>query len=295
MGWADFVTFFSSVDVCRVRADGWAEARMHSPLPALLPPASGSIRAYHLFVSQACQAEFTLLQPSQRGKASRGKTAAPPRELMLLLLRRGDAGRGGHETSLRPLSCSERSAAAAINCEAVLSAGVYCLLPLSLQPAAWAPPLVLRLGSSRPLTCDAIELSALEAAAALGAYARRGERQDAFDGMRVYTLQDEMGLITYAENGTPSASRRGFQVQLDYSGSRNVKASRAGPRSSDVIQPMRGQLLQVLSADSAGAEGSQMRCAMQCATFINAADSHKPEVGGCYAHAPFPLSSVDSR
>jgi hypothetical protein len=126
---------------------------------------------------------------------------------MLLLLRRGDAGRGGHETSLRPLSCSERSAAAAINCEAVLSAGVYCLLPLSLQPAAWAPPLVLRLGSSRPLTCDAIELSALEAAAALGAYARRGERQDAFDGMRVYTLQDEMGLITYAENGTPSASR----------------------------------------------------------------------------------------
>ena len=122
----------------------------------------------------------------------------------------------------------------------------------------------VRLGSAKPLFCDAVELPVIEATAALGAYTRRGERRDAFDGMSVYTLQDGHGVLSYAENISPLASKLSFHVKLDHTGSRNARPSRGELKSTDVVTPMHGQLLQVLNVAHRGGGGT--RCAVQCNT-----------------------------
>jgi len=285
MSWEDFVTHFWLIDVCRVR-HGWAEMRMHTSLPAQVVAPSATIRAFEISVAETCQAEFTLMQPTKRGDA-----LVSLRDLLLLLLRRPDDRSGGGGTRMQLLSCSDRSSSGAVNCEALVASGRYLLIPLSLGgvgaregKAAQAKQTVCRLGSAKPLFCDSVDLPALEVAAAIGTYARRGERRDAFDGMSVYTLQDAHGVLTFAENLSASASRLAFHVRLDHSGSRGVSPSRGDLRSSDVIAPLHGQLLQVLNRES-DASGYEMRCAMEYGAQPHMIESHHPDAAGCYMHA----------
>ena len=62
------------------------------------------------------------------------------------------------------------------------------MLPLSLRPSSVRALLrvVLRVGSARPLLCEGVSVPLADAAAALGAYARRGEARRAFDGCYMY-------------------------------------------------------------------------------------------------------------
>ena len=131
----------------------------------------------------------------------------------------------------------------------------------------------------------------IEATAALGAYTRRGERRDAFDGMSVYTLQDGHGVLSYAENISPLASKLSFHVKLDHTGSRNARPSRGELKSTDVVTPMHGQLLQVLNVAHRGGGGYEMRCAMQYARQQRTAETHHPDAQDCYMHASVSLAS----
>ena len=188
--------------------------------------------------------ELTLAQPSRRGRE-----ASEPADVLLLLLRRDD-DKGG---KLALVGCSDRSLGAVVGCEALLSPGVYRVLPLSLRPSSLAGveplPVVLRVGSARPMLCEELPLSPAEAASALGAYCRRGERRRAFDGMGMYTLADGAGFLHYAEN----ASRVGrFTVQLDCAGSFNLLSSRGSQQTLDVPST---------TLTSAGCAPSGPRCA----------------------------------
>ena len=91
------------------------------------------------------------------------------------------------------------------------------MLPLSLRPSSVAGPLrvVLRVGSARPLLCEEASVPLADGAAALGAYARRGEARRAFDGCYMYTLADGCGFLVYAEN---TSRMQSFTLELDFAG-----------------------------------------------------------------------------
>ena len=95
MSFDDFVDYFDRVDVCRVRPE-WAEARLRVPwrLPAT---AAARVEAVEVEVLETTLAEFTLLQPSARGRAG----AAQPSDMLLLLLPRGGGGGGGSSGGAR--------------------------------------------------------------------------------------------------------------------------------------------------------------------------------------------------
>ena len=197
------------------------------------------------------------------------------------------------------LACSARSKTHAVSCEAVLSRGTYLLVPLSLQPAASLSArtadqaaaehsVVLRLGSAKPLHLDAVALPTAAAAAALAAYARRGRRRDAFDGMSLWSLQDGAGLVTYAENRAPHLS---FGIGLDHAGSTNVVPSRGAPLTSDTLLPKHGQLLQVLNAAS-DEHGCRLKASLRFRAEPPSVDAHSPGVAASYLHGVRALSAL---
>ena len=159
------------------------------------------------------------------------------------------------------------------------------MLPLSLRPSSVPGPLrvVLRVGSARPLLCEEASVPLADAAAALGAYARRGEARRAFDGCYMYTLADGCGFLVYAEN---TSRMQSFTLELDFAGSFNLLSSRGTEQTFDVLPPMHGQLLQALSM--AGEDGSQMRCASKFTMDMLSREAHSPPLPGAL-HAPVAL------
>ena len=296
---------------------------------AARPPAvGGMLRAYVLDVDASSQCEITLTQRTRRGTVTK-RPPPTDMLLLLLRAKAGAGGGGGGNGggsgggggeclgggggNLAPaaaaaaaaaavaafegaslLACSARSTRDAVSCEALVSRGRYFLVPLSLHPPAAAKAgeehrVVLRLGSSKPVHLDTLVLPTAAAAAALAAYARRGARRDAFDGMSMWTLQDGAGLLSYAEN---RAAGLGFSVDLDHAGSSNVSPSRGAARTADTLLPMHGQLVQVLDAAS-DERSCQLRAALRFGAGPASAEAHAPSVGSSYVHCPRALSSAE--
>jgi len=313
MAWEDVCRHFTCVDVCRVRPD-WHVLRMHGALPTRPVAEHGTLKAFEVHVEQTTQLEVTCMQRNPRG------TADILSDLLLLLLRRrGDSASGqaddaqGSSTRLRLIACSERLAATAVSSEALLSPGSYIVLPLTLRSASWrgadggkgggrdggkgegrgsgtgggssaSGSLVLRIGAAKPVVCDLEALPALDAAAAIGAYVRLGQRRDVADRLRLFTMQDSCGQLTYVENCAAVGSGVSFKVQLDHRGSVNVNPSRGDMQCADVLPPMRGQLLQI--AHIGPGEGmAQIRTQLQCWAEDSAAEAHAPETRGTFMHA----------
>ncbi len=78
----------------------------------------------------------------------------------------------------------------------------------------------------------------------MSAYARRGTRHRAFEGMDLFSLADGCGWVFYAENR--SALLR-FNVGAEFTESFNLLASRRSLSTIDVVPPRCGQVLQVRS------------------------------------------------
>ena len=272
MSFDDFVDYFDRVDVCRVRPE-WAEARLRVPwrLPAA---AAARVEAVEVEVLETTLAEFTLLQPSARGRAG----AAQPSDMLLLLLPRSGGGGGGSNGGGTTLvGASPRLMAPAVTCEALLQPGRYLALPLSLRPAFGAAPptFVLRAGSAKPLLCERVTVAAEAAAAALCAYVRRGgECQEPLPGCRIRTLKDGAGWLTVAENG---GGPMGMTVSLDFDGSFNLLPSRGSLQTYDTLPPGRTQLLQALTFSSE-ADGCLMRLASRFSAQLFSAEAHSPDV-----------------
>lgn len=117
-----------------------------------------------------------------------------------------------------------------VTCDTLLSAGRYVVVPVSLRPrsndasSGRGLEYVLRIGSAKPLLCEASLVSEAEYAASIAAYVKQaGKPHHPFSSMVVYTRHDGAGWLTYAENRSRMQS---FSVQLDQSGSFNVLTSR---------------------------------------------------------------------
>ena len=121
----------------------------------------------------------------------------------------------------------------------------------------------------------------------MAAYVKaRGERQQCFDGMALYSVQDDAGWLTFAEN---RSSLCGFAVDVDHSESFNVLPSRGSLATHDVVPPGHAQLIQVLTIGGAE-DGSSMHARHQYMSAPLSAEAHSPEVSQGI-HCTVPLSS----
>ena len=173
---------------------------------------------------------------------------------------------------------SPREVRPCVTLEATLTQGRYLVLPLSLRPRsgrhAKPLPYVLRIGSAKPILCEATAASGDDVRACLAAYCRRaGEYHFAFDGMATYAVHDSAGWLTFAENTT---SMMRFSINLDHEGSFNVLPSRGSLSTYDVLLPGQGMLLQALSI-ALNEDGSRMQCKFQFRSDMTSAEVHSPD------------------
>lgn len=288
MAFDDFLDYFRSVEACRVRPQ-WAEVRVAGSLPDLSSDGAlvSGLGAFSLEVLETTDAEVTLIQKNGRGDASHELT-----DLLVLVLQRAADSDGASAAAggWRVVACSERTLRASVTCEALLPQGRYLVLPLSLRPRAHLGGAhvnyVLRVGSAKPLLCEAALATADDVRGVLAAYARtKGERHRAFDGMALYSVHDSGGWLTYAENRHAFAR---FTVQLAHDGSFNVLPSRGSLSTYDVLLPGHGMLLQALSIGGAE-DGSRMRSETKFTSDMMSAEMHSPSTPSSSLHAPTPL------
>jgi calpain-15 len=300
MSFEDMLDYFRSVEACRIRP-GWAEVRVRGSLPVLSdagggsgaahgadgPAVGGGVGGFEVEVIETTDVEVSLMQCN-----GRGNPAHEMADLLLIILRQngGDVD-GGAVDGWQIVSASERLLKPSVTCEAVLTQGRYHLLPLSLRPRtgrhASPLPYVLRIGSAKPLLCEATAVGSATVRAALAAYVRsRGDLHTAFDGMALYSMHDSAGWLTYAENRSSLAR---FSVRLEHEGSFNVLPSRGGLATYDVLPPGHGQLLQCLSVGGIE-DGCRMQCSSQFTRDMISAEMHSPEVGVGSIHSCTPLS-----
>jgi len=166
---------------------------------------------------------------------------------------------------------------------------VDLVLPLSLRPRSprgSSPPLryVLRIGSAKPLLCEAAVATGEEVRTAIAAYVKsKGTRHRAFESMAQWSVHDQAGWLTYVEN---SHSFARFTVNLSHDGSFNVLPSRGSLVTYDVVPPGHGQLVQALSIGGAE-DGSRMHSETSFTMDMLSVEAHSPAASGI--HAPTPL------
>ena len=176
---------------------------------------------------------------------------------------------------------------ASVTCEAMLPAGAYLVLPLSLRPRSHvgSPALryVLRVGSAKAVICTAAAASADDCRFAVAAYCKHmGRAHRAFDGMTLYSVHDGSGWLTYAENAHSYAR---FTINLSHENSFNVLPARGSLATYDVLMPGRGQLLQCLSLGYSE-DGSRMRSDTKFTCDPMSQEMHSPIADGLYASTP---------
>ena len=278
MAFDDFLDYFKSVEACRVRPN-WAEVRVAGALPDLSAnaPTDGlrnGLMAYHLQVLETTESEISLIQKNGRGDINHELS-----DLLVLVLQRDGAG------AWKVIGSSDRQMRSCVTCEALLPSGEYLVLPLSLRPRSHSgsAPLsyVLRIGSAKPLLCEAACASGDDVRSAIAAYIKtKGERHRAFEGMELYSHHDNAGWLTYAEN--TGWLGRAFSINLNHDGSFNVLPSRGSLTSYDVLGPGQGMLLNVLSIGGTE-DGSRMRCETKFQSDLFSAEMHSPNVNGIHA------------
>lgn len=290
MSFDDLLDYFRFIEACRVRPH-WAEVRVRGSLPVLgggtggdgggsgrLPAgANGAgLGAFSIEVLDTCEVEVSLIQRNGRGDSTHEFT-----DLLVLAMQKdsGPSAVGGW----RVVAASRRELRMSVTLEATLSAGHYMILPLSLRPRTGrhaAPlPYVLRIGSAKPLICEATAATATDVQAGLAGYIRsNGKRHAAFDGMCTYSLHDAAGWLTYAEN---TSSMMRFTLTLDHENSFNVLPSRGSLCTYDVLPPGRGQVLQVLSIAS-HEDGCRMQCRTQFRADMTSSETHSPDCGSIH-------------
>ena len=181
MSFDDLLDYFRFIEACRVRPH-WAEVRVRGSLPVLgggmggdgggsgrLPAgANGAgLGAFSIEVLDTCEVEVSLIQRNGRGDSTHEFT-----DLLVLAMQKdsGPSAVGGW----RVVAASRRELRMSVTLEATLSAGHYMILPLSLRPRTGrhaAPlPYVLRIGSAKPLICEATAATATDVQAGLAGY-----------------------------------------------------------------------------------------------------------------------------
>ena len=288
MSFDDFATFFTRLDVAKVRLD-WAEVR---GLGGNFVTADGEpfVDAFELEPLEAgAVATDTALVLSQR--STRGApSAAEARQvdMGLCVLRE----RGGGEWEF--VADAPREVASSVCAEALLEGdgAKYAVLPLGFNQmlVTARAPFALAVHSAKPMLVRRVRLSCSAYARALVERAkRRGKVERPFDHMQVYTLTQDGGIMIVAVNSHPRAA---FGVDLDCSDSFNLVSSRGSLLVTDAIQPMHAQLLLVMSVlEESGGYRWSLQANFRC-TDGRLAPSHSPAVEPLGIHAQIALPGV---
>jgi hypothetical protein len=244
MAFDDFATYFTTLDVCKVRLD-WAEVRVDGEFPSSAGANGPFVHAFELRPLEegavATDTALNLAQRSTRGAPS--AAAARQVDMGLCVLRE----RGGGEWEF--VADAPRKVASNVCAEALLEGdgAKYVVLPLGFNQmhAAARAPFTLAVHSAKPVLVSRVQLSCSAFARALVLRAqRRGSVRTPFEGMQMYTLTQDGGIMIVAVNSHPQLA---FGIELDCGDSVNLVSSRGSLRTVDAIRPLHAQLLLVMS------------------------------------------------
>ena len=269
MGWADFITYFAEVTVCRLRSD-YLEARQGGWLPSVF----GCGQAVVIEVYAHTKLELTLHQESHanRGEASIA-TLVDLGAAVVKLDQMGDAGGGGGvgggggggggdgaaSSGLSLVAYGERGPASSVSLDTTLEldgfTSRYLVVPLCLGHMSSPEPrkFVAAALSNQPLAMETVPLPPAQLASAMIAIAlKHGDKTVLLshpmlgEALNIYTIEEDSGYVLVAENLQPVRIR----VEIDAS-ERTVgfHCSRGALFCQDVLPPRSRQVVMILSVD----------------------------------------------
>jgi hypothetical protein len=301
MSFSDFVMYFDSITICRVR-DGWAEARSRVTVPSAR--AGMRVVAAHMTPLASGEVDVVITQPGKRGGGIHQTFLDPG----FLVIKTTGAGVGKLVASVAAGPCNNESStiasvfldatggggggggcAAGVGAGAGAGAGGYLIVPLSLRAtshlASDGRVMVVAAHSSTPVLLKEVELNHEQFGAAIMAEARRsGKCEITSMGLKVYRLSYQSGYIFVAANNGMVA----MSVSLNVT-SENMISSRESMTIKDTIYPGRGQIIGVLAqaGESVGHSISYRFAITPSMPFMAAI--HEPSLLENSIHTPFPI------
>jgi len=261
MSFEDFVRFFASVEVCRVRPPRFQEVRTRGWLASAF--GAGEAMAVNSFARTELDVAIY-----QEGHSDRGGTGARTLlDLGMLVVKTGavddDAGSAG---DLQVVGFAKR----AVSEQAFLTTtleqdsheGKFLIIPLCFNQLASTEPrrFVAAAHSSQPLLLQPTKLSPRDVSSALLRLATVHGTPTWIGPICVSAWKDDAGTIVVAEN----SSERTMRVDLDCSSSVNMLSSRGALFCEDVLLPRSRMVLMVITA-KAGARDVRFGMGMGCA------------------------------
>lgn len=251
MSLEDFMKYFDSVDVCKVR-EGWAEARANGCFPAFagLP---AKVALVNVFATT--EVDLCLFQEGARGMAEGVKSLL---DLSIIVCRTSS---GTASPKPQSVVChSKRQVKANVSCNGILEEGTYMIVCSAFNhwhslearrskgggDEELFPNYVLALHSSRGVLMDQIPMPDFCLADTLLLLATtNGKQHQGIPGVTCYYMaQGIAGLIVVAENRRPDHH---LLVDCDCSQSFNVVSSRGVLMTTDCVPPFHKQVLILLT------------------------------------------------
>ncbi|XP_031551035.1 calpain-15-like [Actinia tenebrosa] len=262
---ADFMNYFDSVDVCKIRED-WADVRVTGCFP---PFALGPAKVAMATVFAPTELDLCLFQAGIRGVAENKRS---PLDLLIVVCRSTAAG----DSSPKPVSFvmrSKRQVKSSVMCSGILEEGTYMIVCTAFNH--WTissdreladpelikavtdedsfPSYVLAIHSSRAVLVEQVPMPEnCLADFMLDVVIKNGKTHGGISGVTCYFLAKGMaGLIVVAENRRPNHH---LYVDCDCSESFNIVSTRGSLVVADSVPPLHRQVL-ILLTQLEGADG----------------------------------------
>lgn len=285
MSYDDFLLWFESCTICRIRGATWNDLRR----PSLIPSHSVPLAAFTLQVSE--KTECTLLaQPEERIRQGPVYSSSNLGAIACIGFVIIDVGAGPQRDS-KPLTVAPFKCRSSVSEDCWLQPGkTYLLVPLSYH-AGLSIPAVLSCKSNHEVQITERSISCAAARAAWATFARSGKRNRFHDGV-LYTATSSGGaIVALAEN----KGRGHFSVDLSYKSDPDdcFIYSRGSGKTVDWIKPGYGQILQIALQDGTfkGSAGWSSEQGFEISMFVRHSTSHMPSLddGDSNIHCPFKL------
>jgi len=246
MSFPDVITYFDSIDVCKVRPD-WTEIRIEGVLPPFAD--KDSLAMIVITVCEPTEVEFSLFQETNRNSIQKNQ-----QDLCVLVFKVSGASSSGSVGRLGNLvKHSKRQVRGFVGCDAMLEPGMYIVICVSFNhwhtsfesPESY-PSFLLSIHSSKKLLVETLPPPTfLLADALISLTVSMGQRHEGRQGMTAYYLtKGWAGLVVVVENRFPD---KRIQVICDCSESVNVVSTRAVLKTVDSIPPRSRQVIIILT------------------------------------------------
>lgn len=289
MAYEDFLYWFESCTICKVRSDGWHKLRMATQLPG---GTQVPMQGWVLNVSETTECSLCITQPELRTREGPIFADLKLGDLACIgLVLVSAEGPPGFETMVVHALAHPRCQAV-VSTECWLKPGCsYFLIPLSAHPGT-ALPAVCSIFSSQPVTCKPKLFSKNSVHASWVAFARfRGSVSDQFHGARIFTAKTSGGgmVVSFAENRGRGYFRA--DLKIEHLEGDPLTFSRGAAATSDWLAPGQAQLLQVLVPTYISGSTWRSIQSFKMQSLKPAEPSHIPDLGSDLTglHRPFHL------